>query len=115
MMTLEEASKIARRAHTPRAAAQSIVEKAYYRGMAKYDRLKDDTTYCARCTRTATVRLAIQCYLAAARLRAFHVVPLTRLALRTERCSRRCVVVDLNPSLVPFVPPPGGGGCCQLM
>ena len=58
MMTLAEACKIARRASTPDRAAESIVEKAYYRGMAKYERLKDDTT---------------------------------------------CLVVDLNPSALPFV------------
>ena len=44
MMTLEEACKITRRASTAKAAAQSIVEKAYNRGMAKFERLKDDTT-----------------------------------------------------------------------
>ena len=44
LMTLAEACKLARRASTPHLAAQSIVEKAYYRGMAKYERLKDDTT-----------------------------------------------------------------------
>ena len=26
-----------------------------------------------------------------------------------------CVVVDLNPSLLPFEKPPGAGGCCALM
>lgn len=44
-MTLEEACKITRKAKTPGDAVQTIVEKTYYRGMAKYERLKDDTTY----------------------------------------------------------------------
>ena len=56
-MTLAEASKIARRTRSPSRAAELIVEKAYYRGMAKYERLKDDTTYdahaAARSTRPA--------------------------------------------------------------
>lgn len=44
MMTLAEASKIARRATSPSRAAELIVEKVYYRCLAKYERLKDDTT-----------------------------------------------------------------------
>ena len=44
MMTLAEASKIARRTRSPSRAAELIVEKSYNRGMAKYERLKDDTT-----------------------------------------------------------------------
>ena len=38
-------SNSARKAKTPGDAVQTIVEKTYYRGMAKYERLKDDTTY----------------------------------------------------------------------
>ena len=69
-LTLQAACKIARTAATPQAAATAIVDAAYWKSMAKFERLKDDTT---------------------------------------------CVVIDLNPSQLPFAKPADAGGCCALM
>jgi hypothetical protein len=122
MMTLAEASKIARRTRSPSRAAELIVEKAYYRGMAKYERLKDDTTYdahaAARSTRPARFSDGHRS-LNTSMLWTLHrltVCAICPVSARVRVVSHRCLVVDLNPSQMDFVKLPGAsGGCCQLM